>query len=407
MRSAAQRPDAASAAAQPETGPDAAELAALAETTRRFVAAHVLPHQEEWEARGVLPRALHQHAAHAGLLGASFPEDVGGGGGGLRASLTINEAAHEAGMSGGTFASLFTAGIAVPHFIAAGSRELIDAYVRPTLAGELIGSLAITEPSGGSDVGGLRTRAEHDGDAYVISGEKTFITSGTRADFVVTAARTGGPGAKGVSLLVVPADSPGFSVAKKLAKMGWHSSDTAELHYDAVRVPADHLIGAENAGFAYISQAFVTERVGLAAQAYSGAQRALDLTVQWCRDRVTFGDPLIARPTVQATLAQMTARIDAARVYTRVLAARYDDQQAAPEPQGGLDLVATACFAKNMAVEAAEWCASQAVQLFGGMGYMAESEVERIYRDTRILGIGGGTTEILTALAAKRMGYTA
>lgn len=406
------------------------EIAALAETTAGFVRTHVLPHQDEWEEAGELPRSLHEQAGALGLLGAAYPEEVGGGGGGVRASVAVTEAAHQAGMSGGTFASLFTSGISLPHLVQAGTPELIDAYVRPTLEGKLIGSLALTEPGGGSDVGGLRTRAERDGDHYVLTGEKTFITSGVRADFVVTAARTGGRGSKGVSLIVVPTDTPGFTVAKRLRKMGWHASDTAELHYDGVRVPVSLRVGEENAGFAYISQAFVSERLGLAAQAYGGAQRALDLALQWCRDRVTFGQPLITRDTVVSTLAEMTRRIDTARVYTREVARRWDTAAqnraraasgAGEAGMGGteagaellsagqgdeLDLVAAACFAKNTAVEAAEWTVSQAVQLFGGMGYMAESEVERIYRDTRILGIGGGTTEILTTLAAKRLGYT-
>lgn len=343
-------------------------------------------------------------------MGAPFPEEVGGGSGGQRANVAITEAAHEAGMSGGVFASLFTCGIALPHLIHAGSQKLIDTYVRPTIDGELIGSLGVTEPSGGSDVGGLRTTAERDGENFVINGAKAFITSGTRADFVVTAVRTGGRGAKGISLIVVPTDTPGFSVSRKLSKMGWNASDTAELHYDDVRVPAENLIGEVDAGFAYISHAFVAERLVLAAQAYSGAQRALDLAAQWCRDRETFGEPLISRLTVQATLTDMARRIDVAREYTRRTALRWDEAQAGQSSSScgdtGLDLVATACFAKNTSVETAEWAVSQAVQLFGGMGYMSESEVERIYRDTRILGIGGGTSEILTTLAGKLLGYT-
>lgn len=390
--------------------PDNDVLEALRETTKQFVTRDVLPDQDAWEESGELPRKLHLTAGELGLLGASFPEEVGGGGGGLQANVAITEAAHESGMSGGVYASLFTCGISLPHLIYAGSSELIDRYVGPTVDGELIGSLAITEPGGGSDVGGLTTTAELDGEDYVVNGEKTFITSGTRADFIVTAVRTGTGRAKGVSLILVPTDTPGFFVSKKLRKMGWNASDTAELRFDDVRVPVDHLIGEENAGFSYISHAFVSERLGLAAQAYSGAQRSLDLAAQWCRDRVTFGQPLITRETVQATLTDMARRIDVAREYTRRTAQRWDEAQAGSKSaicgDASLDLVATACFAKNTAVEAAEWAVSQAVQLFGGMGYMAESEVERIYRDTRILGIGGGTTEILTALAARRLGYT-
>ncbi|MGZ5376996.1 MAG: acyl-CoA dehydrogenase family protein, partial [Mycobacterium sp.] len=312
---------------------------------------------------------------------------------------------------GGVFASLFTCGISVPHLIASGDTRLIDSYVRPTLRGDVIGSLAITEPGGGSDVGHLTTRAVRDGDDYVINGAKTYITSGVRADYVVTAARTGGPGAAGVSLIVVEKDgpgcSPGLQVTRKLDKMGWRSSDTAELSYTDVRVPAANLIGEENTGFMQIAGAFVSERVGLAAQAYASAQRCLDLTVEWCRNRETFGRPLITRQSVQNTLAEMARRVDVSRVYTRSLVER---QLAGAAPAATSDpvetnLITEACFAKNTAVEAGEWVANQAVQLFGGMGYMTESEVERQYRDMRILGIGGGTTEILTSLAAKTLGF--
>jgi len=281
--------------------------------------------------------------------------------------------------------------------VASGDAYLIDTFVRPTLRGEKIGALAITEPDGGSDVGHLRTTAVRDGDHYVVNGAKTFITSGVRADYVVTAVRTGGPGAAGVSLLVVEKGTPGFEVTRRLDKMGWRSSDTAELSYTDVRVPVTNLVGLPDTGFLQIAQAFVAERIGLAAQAYSSAQRCLNLTVQWCRDRETFGRPLISRQAVQNTLAEMARRIDVARVYARHVVEK--------QMAGDTDLIAPVCFAKNTAVENGEWVANQAVQLFGGMGYMAESEVERQYRDMRILGIGGGTTEILTALAAKTLGY--
>ncbi|MHA3019590.1 acyl-CoA dehydrogenase family protein [Mycobacterium sp. BMJ-28] len=369
----------------------------LRKTVRTFAEREVLPYADEWERGGELPRELHLKAGAAGLLGAGMPESVGGGGGDGADAVVICEEMHQAGAPGGVFASLFTCGIAVPHMIASGDRRLIDTYVRPTLQGSLIGSLAITEPGGGSDVGHLTTKAVLDGDHYVINGAKTYITSGVRADYVVTAARTGGPGAGGVSLIVVDKGTPGFEVSRKLDKMGWRSSDTAELSYTDVRVPVANLVGVENTGFLQIAGAFVAERVGLAAQAYSSAQRCLDLTVDWCRNRETFGRPLITRQAVQNTLAEMARRIDVARVYTRALVQR--------QLAGDANLITEVCFAKNTAVEAGEWVANQAVQLFGGMGYMAESEVERQYRDMRILGIGGGTTEILTSLAAKTLGY--
>lgn len=369
----------------------------LRKAVRTFAEREVLPHVEVWERDGEIPRELHLKAGEAGLLGAGFPEAVGGGGGDGADAVVICEEMHYAGSPGGVFASLFTSSIAVPHMIASGDERLIDTYVRPTLRGEKIGSLAITEPGGGSDVGHLTTRAERDGADYIVNGAKTYITSGVRADYVVTAVRTGGPGAAGVSLIVVDKDTPGFEVTRKLDKMGWRSSDTAELSYTDVRVPAANVVGAENSGFLQIAAAFVSERVGLAAQAYASAQRCLDLTVEWCRNRETFGRPLISRQQVQTTLAEMARRVDVARVYTRHVVER--------QIAGETDLIAEVCFAKNTAVEAGEWVANQAVQLFGGMGYMAESEVERQYRDMRILGIGGGTTEILTSLAAKTLGF--
>jgi acyl-CoA dehydrogenase len=369
----------------------------LRKAVRTFVEREILPNVDEWERTGDIPRDLHLKAGDAGFLGAAMPESVGGGGGDGADAVVICEEMHQSGAPGGVFASLFTCGIAVPHMIASGDERLIETYVRPTLHGAKIGSLAITEPGGGSDVGHLTTKAVRDGDDYILNGAKTYITSGVRADYVVTAARTGGPGAAGVSLIVVDKATPGFEVSRKLEKMGWRSSDTAELSYTDVRVPATNLIGAENSGFLQIAGAFVSERVGLAAQAYSSAQRCLDLTVEWCRNRETFGRPLISRQQVQNTLAEMARRVDVARVYTRYLVER--------QIAGDANLITEVCHAKNTAVEAGEWVANQAVQLFGGMGYMAESEVERQYRDMRILGIGGGTTEILTGLAAKTLGY--
>jgi len=328
----------------------------------------------------------------------AFPESAGGGGGDLIDATTVTEEIHYAGGSGGLIASLFTSGIALPHIVSAGDADHIERWVKPTLAGEKIGALAVTEPDGGSDVANVRTTAKRDGDHYIVNGAKTFITSGVRADFVTTVVRTGDAGAHGLSLLVVEKGTPGFTVTRKLDKMGWHCSDTAELSYVDVRVPAANLVGAEGTGFAQVATHFVTERLALAVQGYATAARALDLTVEWCRLRETFGRPLISRQVVQHKLTEMTRRVDVARTYARSVAVRY----LAGEP-----VVAEACFAKSTAVETAEWVVSEAVQLHGGLGYMRESEVERHYRDVRILGIGGGSNEILTGLAAKVLGYHA
>ncbi|OLT38535.1 acyl-CoA dehydrogenase [Saccharomonospora sp. CUA-673] len=369
----------------------------LRRTVRRFVEREVLPHLDTWEADGELPRELHRTAGALGLLGVALPEYAGGGGGDFLDALVVTEEIHHAGGSGGLVASLLTCGIAVPHMAAAGDAHQLERWVRPALAGEKVCSLAITEPDGGSDVAGIRTTARREGDEYVVNGAKTFITSGCRADFVTTAVRTGEDGAHGLSLIVVEKGTPGLTVGRKLDKMGWRCSDTAELSYSDVRVPAANLVGAEGSGFAQIAAQFVGERLSLAVQGYATAQRALDVTLEWCRTRETFGRPLISRQLVQHTLTEMARRVDVARTYTREIARRH---------AAGEEVTAEACFAKNTAVETGEWVVNEAVQLHGGLGYMAESEVERHYRDVRILGIGGGTTEILTGLAAKRLGYT-
>jgi acyl-CoA dehydrogenase len=369
---------------------------ALQETARTFVTREVVPFLQEWEDAGEIPRALHVTAAKQGLLGVGFPEEVGGLGDVLD-TVALSEAMFEAGASSGLMAGLFTHGIALPHIVASGNADLIDRYVRPTLAGELIGSLAVTEPGGGSDVAGITTTAKRDGDHYVVNGAKTFITSGVRADFVTAAVRTGGPGHRGVSLLVIDKGAPGFTVDRSLSKMGWHCSDTAELSLVDVRVPVENLVGEENGGFALIAAAFVTERLGLAGHGYGIAARALDLTAQYARERVTFGEPLIARQVVRHKLVEMARRTDVARTYTREVARRYS--------AGEYPLV-EALHAKATAVKAAEYVVHEAVQLHGGTGYMHGVEVERHYRDARILGIGGGATEVLNDLNARLLGYT-
>jgi acyl-CoA dehydrogenase len=228
------------------------ERQALRQLARDLTAKEIAPHVTEWERAGELPRSLHKALAEAGLLGVSFPVEVGGGGGDAVDAAIITEELLLGGASGGVVASLFTHGIALPHIVGAGSPYLVDTYVRPTLAGEMIGALGVTEPGGGSDVAGITTRAVRDGDDYVVSGAKTYITSGIRADFVTTAVRTGGPGYQGISLLVIDKGLPGFTVSAPLDKMGWRASDTAELSFDEVRVPARNLVGAEGEGFVLI-----------------------------------------------------------------------------------------------------------------------------------------------------------
>jgi len=369
---------------------------ALRATAAEFVRREVVPHLQEWEDAGEIPRALHRAAGDLGLIGAAFPEDVGGGGGDLVDSVVLQEAMFHAGASSGLMAGLFTAGIALPHIAASGNADLVDRFVRPTLAGDAIGSLAITEPEGGSDVARLRTTAVRDGDHYVVNGAKTFITSGVRADFVTTAVRTGGPGHGGISLLVVEKGTPGFTVSRSLRKMGWHCSDTAELAFVDARVPVANLVGAEGSGFGQIAEQFVVERIALAVHGYGIAARSLDLAAAYARERETFGRPLAARQSVQHTLVEMRRQVEVARTYARHVAARH---------AAGELVVAEACLAKQTAVECAAYVCDRAVQLFGGTGYMHGTEVERHYRDARLLPIGGGADEVLRDLTAKLMGY--
>lgn len=375
---------------------DTEERRALRESAAEFTRREVAPYLQDWEDAGEIPRGLHAAAARQGLLAVGFAEEVGGSGGDLLDTLAMSEGMFAAGASSGLMAGLFTHGIALPHIVAHGSAELVDRYVAPTLAGETIGALGVTEPGGGSDVANLRTTAVLDGDHYVVNGAKTFITSGVRADFVTTAVRTGGPGAAGISLLVIDKDSPGFTVDRRLAKMGWHCSDTAELGLVDVRVPATNLVGEENSGFWLIAEQFVVERMALAVHGYGIAARALDLTAAWCRERSTFGAPLIRRQAVRHRLVEMRRRVEVARTYTHTVAERH---------VAGESVIAEACLAKETACETATYVCDQAVQLFGGAGYMHGTEVERHYRDARLLPIGGGATEVLTDLAAKLLGY--
>lgn len=385
---------------------DTPERRQLRELTRAFMDKEVLPHFDDWERAGEVPRELHATAAKIGLLGIGFPEEVGGSGGDLLDSVVVTEEIIRSGGSSGLVAALFTHGIALPHLVAASDHagagtasddgtDLIARFVRPTLAGSMIGALAVTEPGGGSDVAGLRTTARRDGDHYLVNGAKAYITSGHRADFVTTAVRTGGPGAEGVSLLVIEKGTPGFTVGRRMEKLGWHCSDTAELSFADVRVPVTNLVGAENSGFLAIMQNFAAERVSLATQAYATAQRCVELTLGWCRDRETFGRPLASRQLVRHRLAEMHTRAESARAHVLDVAARV---------AAGEMVMTEVAMAKNTAVAACAEVVDAALQLHGGFGYLRDSEVERHYRDQRILGIGGGATEIMNEIIAKGMG---
>ena len=368
--------------------------AMVRETARRFVQQEVLPHIGEWEEAGSFPRALYQKAGALGLLGIGHPEHLGGTG---EHDVFMKVAVSEELMrstSGGLVASLGSLDIGLPPVWRGASPELQQRIVPPVLAGEKIMALAITEPSGGSDVANLRTRAVRDGEHYVVNGSKTFITSGVRADHYTVAVRTGGEGYGGVSLLLIDKDTPGFSVGRNLKKMGWWASDTAELFFQDCRVPVGHLIGPENAGFMLIMANFQAERLALAVMAYMTAQMALEACLEHVRDRVTFGKPLAKHQVIRHKLAEMATQVDVAREYAYRVAARM---------QAGKPAVQEVSMAKNFATEVADKVTYEAVQIFGGMGYMRESVVERLYRDNRILSIGGGTHEIMNEIIAKQL----
>jgi acyl-CoA dehydrogenase len=297
--------------------------------------------------------------------------------------------------SGGLVASLLSHGIGSPPIAKAGTLEQKQRFVAPVLAGDKIGALAITEPSGGSDVAAIKTTAVRDGADYVVNGSKTFITSGMRADFITTAVRTGEAGMGGISLLMIEAGMPGFT-RSPLQKMGWWCSDTATLYFDNVRVPAANRIGAENAGFMAVMLNFNNERIMIGAHAIASAQVCYDEALAYARERHTFGKPLIKNQAIKHKLADMKMRIDAAKAHLELLAWRV---------WKGAMPVAELSLLKNLATETYERVAGEAMQVLGGAGYLRGSKVERLYRETKVLTIGGGSREIMYDLAARQMGY--
>ncbi|MCK6505232.1 acyl-CoA dehydrogenase family protein [Myxococcota bacterium] len=371
---------------------------ALARSAQGWVDRHIAPHAAAWEEAGAFPRALHAEAAAAGLVGTVYPEPLGGQGGDVFHGLVVAEALIRGG-SVGTAMGLGSHAIALPPILALGSPAQQARFVPPVLRGEQVACLAITEPGAGSDVAGIRTRAVRDGDHYVVHGAKTFITSGLRADLVVLAVRTGGdpddPARRheGVSLLVVERGTPGFTTGRALQKMGWWASDTAELFFEDCRVPAGNLLGGEGAGFLGIMANFVSERLLLAASAVATARLALDDTRAWLAQRRAFLRPLDGFQVLRHRLAEMATAEAAARAHVATVAERH---------RRGEDVTVEVAMAKNHAVQACAFVCDQAVQLHGGMGYMRESRVERLFRDQRLYGIGGGTTEVMNEVIWRR-----
>ncbi|MEQ8689784.1 MAG: acyl-CoA dehydrogenase family protein [Pseudomonadales bacterium] len=363
---------------------------------RRFVDTEIAPFADAWDEAGHIPDELWPKAAAVGLLGMGYPEIFGGVSEGIDVWhhwIAAEELARFA--VGGVNASLMVHGIGLPPVINWGSEAMKEAVVPPVLAGEKHIALGVTEPGGGSDVAALATTAVRDGDDYIVSGSKMYITGGMRANWVSTAVRTGDGGARGVSMLLIPTDVPGFSRTPLARKMGWWASDTATLHFDNVRVPADNLIGPENRGFLVIMTNFNAERMAMAASMEALGRVCLEEAVQWAQQRNTFGKRLADHQVIRHKIAQMKQKLNATQAYIRLC---YESIEADAASPGDIALL------KVQASETLEFCAREAMQVLGGIGYMRGNRVERIYREVRVNAIGGGSEEIMRDLAARQYG---
>lgn len=365
------------------------------DSVRRFVEREILPDVDQWEEAESFPRELYLKAGAAGILGIGYPEALGGShAGDLFAKVAASEELMRCG-SGGVVAGLGSLDIGLPPIVKWARPEVRDRVVPQVLGGEKISALAVTEPGGGSDVANLQTRAVRDGDCYRVSGSKTFITSGVRADFYTVAVRTGAPGFGGISLLLIEKGTPGFTVGRSLKKMGWWASDTAELFFDDCRVPVGNLIGAENMGFACIMGNFQSERLALALMANMTSQLALEQSLKWAHEREAFGKPIGKFQVIKHRLAEMATALEVSREFTYRQAAKM---------AAGQSVIKEISMAKNFATDTSDRITTEAVQILGGLGYMRESLVERLYRDNRILSIGGGTREVMNEIISKQMG---
>ena len=368
---------------------------AVAQSVRKFMAAEVLPNIDRWEAEGELPRELHRKAALAGILGLNYPEQYGGHSEGFDVfhGLAQSEELAAAG-AGGLGASLMTHGIGLPPILALGSEEMKRRIAPDVLSGDKIISLAITEPSGGSDVAQLKTRAEKVGNKYVVNGSKMFITSGMRADYMTVAVRTGEAGMKGISLMLIETDRPGVG-RTRLDKMGWRCSDTAAVYFDNVEVPPENLIGPENGGFLGIMRNFNSERLGMAHGCCAMARVALKEAMDWAQQRETFGRRLGAHQSIRIKLADCARQIQATQAWVDLCAHQH---------RLGVGVPADYAMLKVQATRMLEHVAREAAQVLGGASFITGSKVERIYREVRVNAIGGGSEEIMLDLAGRQLG---
>jgi acyl-CoA dehydrogenase len=367
---------------------------ALAQSVRRFVEREIAPHIDRWEEEGELPRELHRKAAEAGILGLRYPEEFGGHSEGFDIfhGMTQTEELSAVG-AGGLGAGLMTHGIGLPPILATGSDEMKRRVAPAVLSGEKIIALGITEPSGGSDVAQLKTRAEKRGDRYIVNGSKMFITSGMRADWLACAVRTGGEGAGGVSLLLIDMTAKGIG-RTRLDKMGWRCSDTAAIYFEDVEVPAENLIGPENGGFIGIMRNFNSERLGMAMGCCAFARVCMKEAAEWAQSRETFGKPLVGHQSIRIKLADMERQIEATQAWVDLCAWQV---------QNGRDRPADFAMLKVQATRMLESVAREAAQVLGGASYIRGSKIERIYREVRVNAIGGGSEEIMLDLAGRQL----
>ncbi len=369
----------------------------LRETVRRFVREEIAPHVSGWEEAREFPRELFQRCGELGFLGLKFPEEYGGQGGThLHDAVWVEELARS-GASGGVGAGLNAhASIAMPPVFNFGTEEQRRRWIVPGIKGEKVGALGITEPGAGSDVAGLRTFARRVDGGYVVNGAKTFITNGVRADFLVCACKTteeGGHG--GISFLVLEREMPGYEVTAKLEKLGWHSSDTGELSFTDVEVPAENLLGTENGGFALIMANFAWERLLMAIGAIGAMQRVIEATVAYAGEREAFGRPIGSFQAIRHKVAEMAMGAEAARALT------YNALRLFHE---GQECIREVTMAKLVTQRGLVEICDEALQIHGGYGYMREYGIERALRDARLGPIGGGTDEIMKEILGKQMG---
>ncbi|MEO8144724.1 MAG: acyl-CoA dehydrogenase family protein [Betaproteobacteria bacterium] len=370
-------------------------LPMLRETLRRFVEKEVAPRAHVWEEQGFVPREVLREMGKLGFLGLRYAEEYGGGALDARATALLAEELGRSTFSGFAITVLVHTDMASPHLVNAGSPDQIRQYLPGIVEGKLITAVAVTEPDAGSDVKAIRTSARRDGNDYVLKGSKMFITNGALADLYFVAAKTDpAAGSKGISIFIVEKGMKGFSVGRRLEKMGWRSSDTAELVFDDCRVPAANLLGEENRGFYAIMKNFQNERIAIAAMAMGEASKAIELTLKYVRTRKAFGATLWEKQAIRQRLAMLAAKVEAGRQL--VLHAAALDAQ-------GRDCVKEVSMAKAYCAELLNDVVYDCLQFHGGFGYIKESAIERMYRDARVQTIGGGATEVMLEEVAKRL----